>query len=84
MDEADEAIFFYKPDLLKKKKIPPITKEEVFTAFARQDLKVMTTSDELYNYLKSRNYKEKNLLIMTSGNFSGLDIKLLAEELINK
>ncbi len=84
MNEADEAIVFFNPDVLKHKKLPPVSENEVFTAFGRQDLKVMTKPTALLNYLNAQDYKGKNLLIMTSGNFSGLDLKALANELIKK
>jgi len=84
MDEADEAIVFFNPEVLKYKKLPAITEDEVFKAFDREDLKVMTNSQTLYQYLCDRNYKDKNLLIMTSGNFSGLNIQDMANKIINQ
>ncbi len=82
MDKADEAIVFYNPEVLKHKKLPAITDEDVFKAFNRSDLQVMTKSDELVEWLKAKDYTGNNLLIMTSGNFSGVDIKQLAKELL--
>jgi len=84
MDEADVAVVFFNPDVLAHKKLPQITELDVYKAFDCKDLKIMTKSSELLSFLHNQDYQGKNLLIMTSGNFSGLDIKLLAQDLINK
>lgn len=83
MDKADKAVVFYNPKVLEHKKLPPISKEDVYNAFGRENLIVITKSDELSDWLKQQSYKDKNLLIMTSGNFSGVDVKQLAQDLIN-
>jgi UDP-N-acetylmuramate: L-alanyl-gamma-D-glutamyl-meso-diaminopimelate ligase len=82
MDTADEAIVFFNPKVLEHKKLPPISKEDVLAAFGRADLRVFTSSEELSAFLKQQCYINKNLLIMTSGNFSGIDIRALANELV--
>ncbi|MCU4155185.1 peptidoglycan synthetase [Carboxylicivirga sp. A043] len=82
MIEADTAIVFFNPEVLKHKKLPEINKEDVVSAFAQKGLQVITESNELVDCLKQQNYTDTNLLIMTSGNFSGVDIKQLAKELI--
>jgi UDP-N-acetylmuramate: L-alanyl-gamma-D-glutamyl-meso-diaminopimelate ligase len=43
---------------------------------------VFTDSTKLVEELKNIEWKGRNLLIMTSGNFSGVDIKELAKELL--
>jgi UDP-N-acetylmuramate: L-alanyl-gamma-D-glutamyl-meso-diaminopimelate ligase len=45
-------------------------------------LMVLTDSDELFAFLKSQDWKSTNLLLMTSGNFSGKNLKELAGELV--
>ena len=82
MKAADKAFVFFNPEVLEHKKLPPVTKKEVAEAFAHPDLKVFTDSSELVEQLKNIEWKGRNLLIMTSGNFSGVDIKQLAGELI--
>ncbi|TRX71604.1 UDP-N-acetylmuramate--L-alanine ligase [Carboxylicivirga sp. M1479] len=83
MDEADQAIVYFNPEVLKHKKLPELSKETVLKAFDRDDLLVMTDSSELVQWLKEQDYTHKNLLIMTSGNLSGQDIKALAKELLS-
>ena len=84
MDAADKAFVFFNPEVIKHKQLPPITLEEVAEAFAHPDLKVFTNPDNLVEVLEETDWNGKNLLIMTSGNFSGVDIKSLSERLVNK
>lgn len=82
MNEADVSVVFFNPEVLKHKKLPEITKKDVFSAFGQSNLMVITEPNELIDWLKQQNYNDTNLLIMTSGNFSGVDIKQFAKELI--
>lgn len=81
MDTADEAIVYYNPHTIAHKKLKPITKEQVLKAFARKDLKVFTDSKTVTDYLKPKNWKNSVLLMMSSGNFDGVDFNKLATEL---
>lgn len=81
MNEADEAIVYFNPHTIAHKKLKPITEEQVKSAFARNDLKIFTDSNALVSYLKSENFANKNLLMMSSGNFDGIDFNKLGEEL---
>jgi UDP-N-acetylmuramate: L-alanyl-gamma-D-glutamyl-meso-diaminopimelate ligase len=51
-------------------------------AFDTPNLVVSTNSDELFDFLKELNWQNSNLLLMTSGNFSGKNLKDLAKELV--
>ncbi len=82
MQAADRAIVYFNPEVLKHKQLPEITKEEVANAFSHPNLIVFTDSVKLTEELKKEEWENRNLLIMTSGNFSGVDIKKLASELI--
>lgn len=83
MKEADQAVVFFNPEVLKHKQLPEISATDVFKAFDQENLLVMTDSKELVTWLKMQGLSHGNLLIMTSGNFSGVDIKQLASELIS-
>ena len=48
------------------------------------NVEVFTESDKLIATLNKRCYNDTNLLIMTSGNFSGVDLKAFAQEISNK
>jgi UDP-N-acetylmuramate: L-alanyl-gamma-D-glutamyl-meso-diaminopimelate ligase len=81
MNTADEAIVYYNPHTIAHKKLKAISEEQVLEAFNRKDLKVFTDSAELKNYLKTKSWNDKVLLMMSSGNFDGIDFNLLSQEL---
>ncbi len=77
MEDADEAFVYFNPHTLAMKKLPLLTTEEVYTAFAKDGLKVFTDSGELVNDVKNRTLHRCNLLLMSSGNFDGMDLNRL-------
>jgi len=77
MDEPDTAIVYFSPEAIARKKLELITKEQVLTAFSRKDLLVFTNSIELGKHLKSLTWENQNLLMMSSGNFNGIDFHKL-------
>lgn len=83
MAEADEAIVYFSPDVVAHKKLEPITKEMVAAAFATSNVKVYTDSSLITDYLRSKNWDNSNLLLMSSGNFHGVDLDAFAKELIH-
>lgn len=84
MDSADIAYVYFSPETVKHKSLEPITEKEVFEAFGRDDLKVFTSSEELLQELRDISWKDSNLLLMSSGTFSGNDIPAFAQELIKE
>ncbi len=83
MDEADVAFVYFNPHTIALKKLPPITIQDVFTAFANDKLQVLTDSGTLVQELKNYDWINSVLLLMSSGNFDGINIKELAHSLIN-
>ena len=81
MNDADEAIVYFNPHTIAHKKLKPITEEQVLNYFNRKDLKVFTDSNILVTYLKTKSLKNHVLLMMSSGNFDGIDFKQLSTEL---
>ncbi len=81
MNDADEAIVYFNPHTIAHKKLKPITEEQVLNYFNRKDLKVITDSNILVTYLKTKSLKNHVLLMMSSGNFDGIDFKQLSTEL---
>jgi UDP-N-acetylmuramate: L-alanyl-gamma-D-glutamyl-meso-diaminopimelate ligase len=78
MDMADVAYVYFNPHTIAHKKLPPITEEQVKAAFTRADIKVSVNSAALVDELKQCNWKNSVLLLMTSGNFDGVDFADLA------
>ena len=77
MHEPDIAIVYFSPEAIARKKLEPITKEQVLIAFDREDLLVFTDAKKLQNYLKSLTWENQNLLMMSSGTFNGIEINEL-------
>ncbi len=84
MDSCETAIVYYNPENLKKKKLEPFSDKELKAAFHRDDLKIYKDRGHLQHYLESLSWNNKNLLMMSSGNFSGLDINRLAQDLVHQ
>jgi len=82
MQAADKAFVYFNPHTIEHKKLPPISPEQVKAAFATDNVSVYTDSMALMSELKGMNWNESNLLLMTSGNFDGVDFVKLADELI--
>lgn len=83
MAKADVAYVYYNPATLEHKRLPSIDPQEVEKAFGG-NVKVFTQSDSLVAELKAQSYDNANLLIMTSGNFSGVDLKAFANEIVER
>jgi UDP-N-acetylmuramate: L-alanyl-gamma-D-glutamyl-meso-diaminopimelate ligase len=84
MSFADEAIVYYNPHTIEHKKLKAITEEQVKNAFKGNNLKVYTNSKQLQEDLLKMNFKNKNLLMMSSGNFDGIDFKDLGRMVVKK
>ncbi|WP_394332100.1 UDP-N-acetylmuramate--L-alanine ligase [Crocinitomix algicola] len=84
MVEADEALVYFSPEVVAHKKLDPITAEMVEQAFGSANVKVYTNSEKLQSDLKSKNWENSNLLLMSSGNFHGIDLNAFAKSLIEE
>lgn len=73
LDAADKAVVFYSPHALEIKKLEVITKEQIATAFKRDDLTIYTDPDKFKQFLFNQEFKNKALLLMSSGDYGGLD-----------
>jgi UDP-N-acetylmuramate: L-alanyl-gamma-D-glutamyl-meso-diaminopimelate ligase len=82
MNLADEAIVYFNPHTIAHKKLKEITPEQVHACFNRKDLKVFTKSLDVMDYLKAKKWNNSVLLMMSSGNFDGVDFNALAQELL--
>jgi len=84
MDEADIAFVYYNPDVIQHKHLKNIDPEQVKLAFGGKNLSVFTDSEALQIKLRELNYDNSALLLMTSGNFSGVNLIDFANELLKK
>lgn len=77
------AIVFYNPEKLKLKNLPPLTEAEIKQAFGTSSLQFFSDPAQLEAFLASQSWKNKNLLMMSSGNFGGIDLNKLADKILN-
>jgi UDP-N-acetylmuramate: L-alanyl-gamma-D-glutamyl-meso-diaminopimelate ligase len=81
MSMADTAIVYFSPEVVKHKKLDPITKEMVAEGFGG-NVTVMTETSEILDFIHSKNWNNSALLMMSSGNFDGIDYDALGKELL--
>ena len=74
MDALDEAVVFYLEDALKIKRMEPISPELIREKFKNSDLKVFTNAEDLHAYWNTLDKTQGIYLMMSSGNFGGLDL----------
>ncbi|MDB5246435.1 MAG: UDP-N-acetylmuramate--L-alanine ligase [Segetibacter sp.] len=79
MDKADKATVFYSKHALQLKRMPELPKQSVQNGFEKKGLEVITDKNELLDWLKKQNYENANLVLMSSGNYDGLDINSFAQ-----
>lgn len=82
---ADHAFVFYNEHTLKMKKLPPINPHEIANAFNHPNLTIIQNDPrQLTSALNLFTWTNKNLLLMTSGNFGGWNIKPTIQTLFDK
>jgi UDP-N-acetylmuramate: L-alanyl-gamma-D-glutamyl-meso-diaminopimelate ligase len=84
MEEADIAFVYYNPEVIQHKHLRDIEPDHVKKAFGGSNLTVFTDSKALQQKLRELNYDNSALLLMTSGNFSGVDLIEFAKELLKQ
>jgi UDP-N-acetylmuramate: L-alanyl-gamma-D-glutamyl-meso-diaminopimelate ligase len=79
MDEADEAIVYFNPHALELKRLNKLSHQDIREAFGRNDLQIFDDSAALYAGMLSKPWSNRVLLLMSSGNFNGMNFAGLAE-----
>ena len=82
MDKADVPFVYYSQHALQLKKLPDLDPAQVRASFANDKVRVFTNSALMVEELRKMDWKGANLLMMSSGNFDGIDFNHLADELI--
>ena len=82
LDAADVAVVFYSPDAVKIKQLNEVTYDQIAQSFKRNDLIIYTNPTDFKEYLFKQNFDNSALLLMSSGNYGGLnfdEVKQLIE-----
>ena len=82
MQGADVAFVYFNKKTLKHKKLDDLSAEDVKKAFAGENVTVLNSSKEMVNCLLKMKWEQQNLLLMSSGNFDGIQFAELAEKII--
>ena len=83
MDLADIAMVFYNPEAVAHKKLPPIDPESIFKAFGRKNLMVLNDSKILESKLLEIGNANCVFLMMSSGNFNGIQIQDFSKKIVH-
>ncbi|WP_435137373.1 UDP-N-acetylmuramate--L-alanine ligase [Formosa sp. A9] len=75
LNAADVAVVFYSPHAVDIKKLEPVTKDQIALAFERDDLIIYTDPADFKAFLRTQNFESSALLLMSSGNYGGLDFE---------
>ncbi len=81
-DAPDVAVVYFNPHVLVHKRLAALPPAAVVAAFQRPDLRVITDSLEMAEFLHAQPWDDTNLLLMSSGTFDGLDLPALAAEVV--
>ena len=73
LDAADVAVVFYSPHAVEIKKLDEVSHQQIADAFEREDLIIYTNPQDFKDFLFSHKFDNKALLLMSSGNYGGLD-----------
>jgi UDP-N-acetylmuramate: L-alanyl-gamma-D-glutamyl-meso-diaminopimelate ligase len=84
LDKAEEAAVFYSRHALELKKLPDLPTGKVEQGFGKQGLVVINNREELEKWLNSFEYRNTNLVLMSSGNYDGTDMLTFANLITKK
>jgi len=82
LSSADQACIYYNPDNNKLNKKNKLSPEDLQNAFNIKHLKVFTETSDMVKFLANEEWENHNLLLMSSGNFKGLNVQGLADKII--
>jgi UDP-N-acetylmuramate: L-alanyl-gamma-D-glutamyl-meso-diaminopimelate ligase len=80
MAAADEALVYYNPHVVEHKKLTMISKEDVQTVFGG-NIAVANKTEEVRRFIDNQLCENCVLIMMSSGNFDGIDFDAMGVEL---
>ena len=75
LDFADKAVVFYSPHAVKIKQLEEVSAQQIADAFDRDDLIIYTNPQEFKDFLFGENLQKTAVVLMSSGNYGGLDFE---------
>ncbi len=80
LKNAQGPVVYFNPEKVQQKKLEPITASDIRSAFANPRIEVFDDAGKLQEFLLAQNWHDKNLLMMSSGNFGGIDLRNLSDQ----
>ncbi len=80
MIAADEALVYFNPEVVHHKKLEAISIQQVSDGFGG-GVEVKNETADVLSFIRSQSWNNAVLLMMSSGNFDGIDYDQLGEEL---
>lgn len=81
LDGAGRAAIFYSPHTLELKRMPPLDADFIRACFRRDDIEIITDKEKLAEFIRGAASPHFALLLMSSGNWGGLNVKELATKI---
>ena len=79
---ADVATVFYLPESVAIKKLNPVTPNQILEAFGRNDMAIFTEASAFKEFVFAQEYADSVLLLMSSGNYGGLNLGALGAKIV--
>jgi UDP-N-acetylmuramate: L-alanyl-gamma-D-glutamyl-meso-diaminopimelate ligase len=79
LSKADVAIVFYSKHSLEIKRLPDLPIDKIQGGFQQPGLLVMNDKKQLEEWLMKNDFSHSNIVLMSSGNYDGLDMLTFAE-----
>lgn len=83
LDAADQGCVYYSPKSLEIKRLDPIDASDIRQAFGREDLITFTDSGSFESFLSNLDLNNHVLLLMSSGNYGGVDLQQLVHQILD-
>lgn len=84
LNAADLSVVYFNPQTILHKKLEPLSSHDIQEAFNLDNLHVFSNKDDLSTFLFQQKWESNNLLLMSSGNFDGLEINTLAQKIVER
>lgn len=83
LNKASSAFVYFNPHAITLKKLPPLSVDKVREAFGDNKIKVYDNSGELFSEITGMKPCNPVFLLMSSGDFDGINFNSLSEELLS-
>ncbi|MFQ3580263.1 MAG: Mur ligase family protein, partial [Bacteroidales bacterium] len=83
MQNADEQIIYYNIEYSKKNNLEPLSDQNIKQSFGSNDVLVFTNKNYLLEYLKKKDWRKNNLIMMSISNFDNIDLNIIKKAFIS-